>query len=113
MLVVRPTQCLLTVPPTAVVDALGLIKQRIKESGIGIAADFNEVLTAAYMEEQKMAVRLPTFVSTPDIDALSTVPQRCRAWSRAKRGVSFLRSRRLYAFPSSCSICSTRDAWCK
>lgn len=53
--------------PTAVVDALSLIKQRITESGIAIAADFNEVLTAAYMEEQKMAVRLPTLRARPTL----------------------------------------------
>lgn len=42
--------------PTAVVGALDLIKTRIKEAGLGFDPNFNEVLTAAYMEEQKMAV---------------------------------------------------------
>ena len=44
--------------PSAVIRALDLIKQRIRESGILQAhqANFNEVLTAAYMEQQKMAV---------------------------------------------------------
>ena len=42
--------------PSAVVHALDLIKQRVKEADIGVPPDFNEVLTAAYMEKQKMAV---------------------------------------------------------
>jgi phage terminase large subunit len=42
--------------PSAVIHALDLIKQRITEAGIGVNAEFNEVLSAAYMEQQKMAV---------------------------------------------------------
>ena len=42
--------------PTAVNRALDLIKQRIQEAELSFAPDFNEVLTAAYMEKQKMAV---------------------------------------------------------
>ncbi|KIP11598.1 hypothetical protein PHLGIDRAFT_124740 [Phlebiopsis gigantea 11061_1 CR5-6] len=41
--------------PTAVTGALDLIKTRISEAHLGFDPNFNEVLTAAYMEEQKMA----------------------------------------------------------
>ncbi|GJE97772.1 hypothetical protein PsYK624_139930 [Phanerochaete sordida] len=41
--------------PTAVNHALGLITQRIQEAGLSFTPVFNEVLTAAYMEKQKMA----------------------------------------------------------
>ncbi|EKM54554.1 uncharacterized protein PHACADRAFT_185468 [Phanerochaete carnosa HHB-10118-sp] len=41
--------------PSAVNRALNLIKQRIQEAGLDIPPTFNEVLTAAYMEKQKMA----------------------------------------------------------
>jgi hypothetical protein len=40
----------------AVRGALGLIKQRIA-TALGKEIPFNEVLSAAYMEKQKMAVR--------------------------------------------------------
>lgn len=42
--------------PSAVNRALSLIKQRIEEAKVDIPPTFNEVLTAAYMEKQKMAV---------------------------------------------------------
>ncbi len=44
--------------PTAVTRALGLIQQRMKEASLDETVTFNEVLTAAYMEKQKMAVSL-------------------------------------------------------
>jgi len=40
--------------PSAVVDARALIRKRISEA-LGMDVDFNEVLSAAYMEKQKMA----------------------------------------------------------
>ena len=45
------------VAPSAVTRALDLIKCRMKQASLNIADNFNEVLTAAYMEKQKMAVR--------------------------------------------------------
>ncbi|KAI0766517.1 hypothetical protein BC629DRAFT_1703523 [Irpex lacteus] len=41
--------------PSAVVHALDLIKLRMKQAGLNCRSDFNEVLSAAYMEKQKMA----------------------------------------------------------
>ncbi|KAI0085179.1 hypothetical protein BDY19DRAFT_897156 [Irpex rosettiformis] len=41
--------------PSAVVHALDLIKRRIEQAELPCRADFNEVLSAAYMEKQKMA----------------------------------------------------------
>lgn len=50
--------------PSAVCDALELIKLRMKRA-LDIDANFNEVLSAAYMERQKMAVSKNTlFVAT-------------------------------------------------
>ena len=43
--------------PSAVCDALSLIQTRMKLA-LGIDAHFNEVLSAAYMERQRMAVSL-------------------------------------------------------
>jgi hypothetical protein len=45
--------------PSAVMSALKLIKERLEQT-IDLSIDFNEVLTAAYMERQKMAVRETT-----------------------------------------------------
>ncbi|CCL99096.1 uncharacterized protein FIBRA_01110 [Fibroporia radiculosa] len=42
------------VAPTAVVQALKLIQQRMKDA-LNMTSSFNEVLSAAYMEKQKMA----------------------------------------------------------
>ena len=47
--------------PSAVCDALGLIKLRMKHA-LNIDANFNEVLSAAYMERQKMAVSRKTLL---------------------------------------------------
>ena len=41
--------------PTAVIGAQEVILQRMKQA-LGINGGFNEVLSAAYMEKQKMAV---------------------------------------------------------
>lgn len=41
--------------PSAVMQALGLINTRVQEAGL-VKVGFNEVLSAAYMEEQRMAV---------------------------------------------------------
>ena len=48
--------------PSAVCDALGLITHRMRLA-LGIDANFNEVLSAAYMERQKMAVSLVSKLS--------------------------------------------------
>lgn len=43
--------------PSAVLGALDLIKLRIQQAKVDVGSEvFNEVLTAAYMEQQKMAV---------------------------------------------------------
>ena len=60
--------------PTAVVGALDLIKTRIQEAGL-FDPNFNEVLTAAYMEEQKMAVRRTANLKPPFNSVLPLVPQ--------------------------------------
>lgn len=53
-------------PGSAVTDALNLIKKRT-EQALGHERDFNEVLSAAYMEKQKMAVSFCiTFWLQPD-----------------------------------------------
>ena len=41
--------------PTAVIGAREVILQRMRQA-LGIDGSFNEVLSAAYMEKQKMAV---------------------------------------------------------
>ena len=41
--------------PTAVIGAREVILERMKQA-LGIDGSFNEVLSAAYMEKQKMAV---------------------------------------------------------
>ena len=46
--------------PGAVVQALDYIHTRCKEAAIEIGEPFNEVLSAAYMEEQKMSVSAAT-----------------------------------------------------
>lgn len=63
-----------TAAPTAVVGALELIKTRINEAELGFNPNFNEVLTAAYMEEQKMAVCLVATRLVIPLNLLFTVP---------------------------------------
>ena len=55
--------------PKAVVQALDLIKLRMKEASLHSDTGFNEVLSAAYMEEQKMAVRFKRFVECIHLDS--------------------------------------------
>ena len=89
--------------PTAVIHALEVIKTRMKQASL-VAPDFNEVLTAAYMEKQKMAVRvLILLVCDPEPRFLSS----STATARRVWAPSSPRSR--WARPRTCISASTRS----